>query len=249
MRLVTLLLFFFGITQTGAYSEPGGYERVLLYYLYSIDAQLNGGTPKQIATGCKGTRGSPCTLDQLLRYLAKEPEKLPTRAAPATSYPTLPNMDQTAQGLAIKDSEGRDFAGPIKLGPALPGFNGAKYSDFLFKLGWIAIDLAIRSPGNANLLKTNIQAVRTMRRNAMMTTFTGNPDNSDIHVVTTSIPLYDGAAPALTVNVADAPATVAANQGLTVKDFKKRWLKNSEGGHVDNVAQLKQVLDNMEMAC
>lgn len=79
MRLFTLLIFLFGITQTSAYSVPGGYERVLVYYMYIIDAQLNGGLPQKIATGCN--KKKLCTFDQFLRYIASS-TNLPTQTVP-----------------------------------------------------------------------------------------------------------------------------------------------------------------------
>ncbi|OKL59983.1 hypothetical protein UA08_04954 [Talaromyces atroroseus] len=246
MRLIALLILLFGIAQTSAYSVPGGYERVLIYYMYSIDCQLNGGTPKKIATGCKGTGRNPCTLDQLLRYIAANPSSLPTRSAPATSYPALPDMDRTASALSTKGPDGRDFAGQIKPGVALPGASN-DYSKFLSQLGGVAISFATASPDNANLLKLNIQAIRNTRRNAQLTTF--KAANSDIEVATKPIPLYDGAPDGLTVDIIDAVETVNQNSALTVKELNRRWAANTAGGHSNNVEQLKGVLEDMEGVC
>lgn len=92
MRLFTIFILIFGIAQTSAFSVPRGHERVLLYYLYSIDAQLNGGKPQKITTGCSNS-SIPSTLDQLLRYKVKNPTKVP-QAAPMTSYPSRSSCDE-----------------------------------------------------------------------------------------------------------------------------------------------------------
>lgn len=255
MRLFTLLVLLFGIAHTSAYSIPGGYERVLIYNMYIIDAQLNGGTPKQVATGCRGTNGNGrCTLDELLRYIADNPNSLPqNRQAPAFAYPDLAPMDSTADELARKDTAGadtgKDFAGQITTGRTLPG-SSKNYSTFLTQLADVAIDFALRSPDNANLLKINIQAIRNARRNAQLTTFI--PKNPNIDVAQHNIPLYDGAPTgtnARTANTIDAPGTVSQNPGLTTKSLGQAWSANQEGGHAENVKSLGAALEKLENAC
>ncbi|RAO67850.1 uncharacterized protein BHQ10_003862 [Talaromyces amestolkiae] len=246
MRLFALLILLFGIAQTSAFSVPGGYERVLLYYLYSIDAQLNGGKPQKIATGCSKS-STPCTLDQLLRYIAKNPSNLP-QAAPATRYPELPPMDDTARALATKDANNFDFAGQIITGRALPGASN-DYSKFLTQLGELAASFARRSPENANLLKINLQAIRNARRNAQLTTFEAVKDNAGITVATNEIPLYDGADENHKALIIDAQKTLTDNPGLTLRDLKTRWMANTEGGHDNNVDSLKLTLDDWDKKC
>lgn len=252
MRLFTLLVLLFGIAQTSAYSIPGGYERVLIYYLYSLDCQLNGGTSKRVATGCSKSIGSkqPCTLDQLLRYIAADPNSLPTESAPATSYPELPDMDDTAKKLSAKytnyDPE-RDFSGQIHTGKAL--LNGNKdYSIFLNQLGREAIQLAERSSSdNLRLLMANIEAVRNTRKSAMLSTFI--TANTDIDVESKPEPLYDGAPDDLKVDVIDLAKTWKKNSGLTKDDLIKRWEENGEGGHQSNLDQLKAALTEIGYHC
>jgi hypothetical protein len=251
MRLFTFLVLLFGIAQTSAYSVPGGYERVLIYYLYSIDAQLNDGTPEKIGINCSKTMGISglCTLDQLLRYIAAKPKELPA-AAPATEYPKLPPMDDTAKALTQKDAKGYDFAGQINTGRALPG-SSADYSKFLSQLGEIAGGFAQKSPGNADLLKTNLQAIRNTRRNAQLTSFMAKTGNSDINVATDNIPIYDGAPDDddHKVKVINAKDTVAQNSWLTLKELGNRWKDNIAGNHEENVESLKLVLEDWDAKC
>lgn len=246
MRLFTLLVFLFGIVHTSAYSIPGGYERVLFYYLYSIDCQLNGGTPKQIATGCKGTGKNPCTLDQLLRYISDNPNSLPTRAAPATSYPALPDMDQTAQALTAKGTDGKDFAGPIQTTHVLEG-GSHDYSNFLSQIGFETSNFAYRSPEHANLLKHNLQAIRNTRRMAQLTSF--KMKYPGINAVSTPTPLYDGAPNNLNVDLLNPATTMGPMSKSDRKDFISKWEEVTRGNHAENVKQLGSALKNMEYAC
>jgi hypothetical protein len=221
--------------------------------MYIIDSLLNDGTPKQIATGCRGTNGR-CTLDELLRYIAKTPSSLPqNRQAPAFAYPDLAPMDTTADALARQDQAGADvgknFAGQITTGRALPGAS-TTYSTFLTQLSDVAIDFALRSPDHENLLKINLQAIRNARRNAQLETFV--PLNGDITVVHGDIPLYDGAPTGTggrTADVINAPETVSTNPGLTTQNLRDRWNANTEGGHAENVRVLGAALQKFDAAC
>ncbi|EEA26396.1 hypothetical protein TMatcc_005336 [Talaromyces marneffei ATCC 18224] len=243
MRLFTFLVLLVGIAQTSAYSIPGGYERTLIYYLYSIDAQRNGGRPQKIAPACSRS-ATPCTLDQLLRYLADG--ALPNRPAPATSYPDLPPMDRTADAISAKDAAGKDFAGQVNPGRTLPGAS-SDWSKCLAQLGDIAMGFAESSPEHASLLKANLQAVRNARRNAQLTTFMAA--NRDINVKFDTIPLYDGADNSRTVEVINPRETVTQNSGLTAKALGERWMGNTEGGHTSNVEALASVLKNWDLVC
>ncbi|KAI7977496.1 hypothetical protein EIK77_000446 [Talaromyces pinophilus] len=64
---------------------------------------------------------------------------------------------------------------------------------FLYQLGSIAVSFAESSPDNADLLKRNIQAIRTTHRNAQLTSFMEDERNADIKVATNDALLYDGA--------------------------------------------------------
>lgn len=159
-------------------------------------------------------------------------------------------MDTTAKYLWTKDANGRDWAGQIDTGHVLTGAS-RDYSKFLYQLGSIAVSFAESSPDNADLLKRNIQAIRTTRRNAQLTSFMEDTTNADIKVATKDELLYDGAPDdddhkTKVINDAD---TLTQNPALTRKELNRRWSANTEGGHFKNVQALRQVLEMMKDVC
>ena len=64
-----------------------------------------------------------------------------------------------------------------------------KHGTFLYQLGLVAVNCAESSPDNANLLKKNIQAIRTTPRNAQLTSFMESKQRAGIKVVTKDEPL------------------------------------------------------------
>lgn len=192
---------------------------------------------------------APCTFDQLLRYIAAG--DVPSDPFPEPDKDAgFPDMDTTAKALWTKDKKGKDWAGTINTGRVLTG-DSKSYSKFLYQLGLVAVSYAESSPDNANLLKKNIQAIRTTRRNAQLTSFMESKLSAGIKVVTKNEPLYDGAPDDddRKTMVIDAEETLTENPGLTKKDLTSRWSANTEGGHFKNVQSLSQVESMMKNVC
>ncbi|EED18085.1 hypothetical protein TSTA_118520 [Talaromyces stipitatus ATCC 10500] len=120
---------------------------------------------------------------------------------------------------------------------------------FLAKLAFSANAFASLLPANADLLKKVLQDIRNIRLEATLKTLLQHNASKGIDVKSISIPLYDGAPDNLKVTIVDAPAIVETNDGLTKKDFKRRWLENADTGHLENTDKLKEVLQYIGMDC
>ncbi|PPQ99593.1 hypothetical protein CVT24_005171 [Panaeolus cyanescens] len=242
MRAINCVFFFIcslvGVVR--AYSIPGGYERVMFYYAYLMDCQLNGGTPKTIAVKCGKT---PCTFDAFLRYIMKEP--------PATidifskPYPAIPPLQETA--LAVIDN---DLAGGVdpshvhtdavkndkyeKLLNKVSDFVGGKYfSDTLPQ--------ELRDGG-----KQAMQRILVARKEAQHTSFFEKAPGSAY------TPKYTEPKPSLygiEYLKIDPKATVAANPGLEYKTFVTEWKAHIDEGHQGNINALSKQLELIDLSC
>ncbi|GAB7356619.1 hypothetical protein MBLNU459_g7341t1 [Dothideomycetes sp. NU459] len=80
MKIAVVLTIATLLSYVTAYSTPGAYERMWLYYAYLGDCQLIAGKPGKtthIASGCPkvmGTGGSPCSFNQFIAYIERRKE-------------------------------------------------------------------------------------------------------------------------------------------------------------------------------
>ncbi|KAF9047765.1 hypothetical protein BJ165DRAFT_1403407 [Panaeolus papilionaceus] len=244
MRAINCVFFFIcslvGVVR--AYSIPGGYERVMFYYAYLMDCQLNGGTPKTIAAKCSKS-ATPCTFDNFLRYIMKEP--------PATidifsdAYPAIPPLQDTA--LAVIDN---NLAGAVD--PSHVHTDAVKndvYEKLLNKVSdFVAgkyfsdsLPQELRDGG-----KEAMQRILVARKEAQHTSFFNKAPGSAY------TPKYQDPKPTLygiEYSKIDPAATVAANPGLDRQTFVSQWKAHIDEGHQGNIDALTKQLENIDYAC
>lgn len=104
MKLLFLLTAFLGYTS--AYGDVGAYERLLYYYAYRVDAQINGGTPVKFATGCRKVEGSGkskiCSFNEFNKFIFKANGNEVVDSwivvnEPDAKNPSLPDPDTVAR--------------------------------------------------------------------------------------------------------------------------------------------------------
>ncbi|KAK2770390.1 hypothetical protein FQN52_006908 [Onygenales sp. PD_12] len=99
MQIAVLVFLFYTVGTALAFHEYGGYERLYYYYAYLLDAKINNGTPRKIATGCK-KGGGICDFNEFLRFINIP---APTTNVPGLKDPFKPNIDDTADKLLAGD--------------------------------------------------------------------------------------------------------------------------------------------------
>ncbi|KAK2800703.1 hypothetical protein FQN50_008013 [Emmonsiellopsis sp. PD_5] len=91
MKIAPLAFLIYTAGSALAYDEYGGYDRLYFYYAYLLDAKLNGGTPRKVATGCK-KGGGICDFNEFLKFIN---DKSSTADVPGLKDKFNPGIDDT----------------------------------------------------------------------------------------------------------------------------------------------------------
>ncbi|OAA55365.1 hypothetical protein ISF_07876 [Cordyceps fumosorosea ARSEF 2679] len=249
------LLALLGLATFGAaYSLPGAYERLLLYYTYRMDLMTHGTT--EIATGCPGSGGKPCTLEEFITYInhgdlvledeatgtGKKPTKKPTKGKLDLGLNLkegeLPPVKKTAQILMEKKINGQ--IDPQKVVKGTKGDYPAlfkKIGDFISSK-WTANP--VNAGDAAKFLEIKQGAFDSMVavRNARMEAAVDSWKPAEGFEV---IKIFDDLGGA-SVNIKE----MASKSGKKKTELVELFKKHIEGAHQENIKYLK---DSVALVC
>ncbi len=213
------------------YSIPGSVERVYFYYAYKLDFLTPGA--QVIAPGCPGAKGKACTLDEFIRYISQNSEKLPKFSITTEEYPPVA---ATAQKIA---DEG--LTGVIDVNKVVQDAKG-NYATLLRKVGDRVLGKLESGPkdaaelANFEICKTNVfesmKAVYNERMRAAVESFKPFAGEAEAFKV---VEIEKGRGK--TVNWGE---TVKANPGKTKKEITTAWKEHIAGGHEENLRMLEE---------
>ncbi|KAH6605497.1 hypothetical protein Trco_004650 [Trichoderma cornu-damae] len=227
-----LLVFLSTLAFTAAYSAPGAYERLMVYYAYIMDVQSNNGVAKTIAPTCaqKFGGGKPCNLNQLIRSIAKvDPGEV---TVTTKAFGEIVPFEDT-----VNEIQRQNLAGVIDVGLANSSVGrGATYKDFLAKTsGYLVQLLHGNSPQEIkDAARTSMNHVLISRMSASIVAFTERNPDFTIKTKTSQIP---GTEDILTQ--IDFKAS-AASSGVTAKTLFGHWNDEIAGGHGANIQALTE---------
>lgn len=223
------------------YSIPASYERLYFYNVYRLDFMTGGNI---IASTC----GSPCNLNDFIRYITKE----------KITLPSIPETDIIATAEKIAEQK---LTGPVDFGRVFRGIKSREFSALLEKIGEHAVGRMGIDPESKyeslpakikevykseelyteafGKIKTNIftaaRAVYDARVDAAISTFKPLPDFEPVMV-------------GKKINFAKSAAKYP---GQTSKEaLKTLWESHIRGGHQENIKKLVDTLTKMnDLGC
>lgn len=96
MNYVFFVLLCLLTGRVAGFGTYGGYERIMFYYAYLIDAGDSAtGKAGKWATGCIPARGQKCTFDEFVKYI-NEANTMPNIHGSTDA----PDLDRTAKALS-----------------------------------------------------------------------------------------------------------------------------------------------------
>ncbi|OAR01471.1 hypothetical protein LLEC1_03892 [Akanthomyces lecanii] len=229
MRLFQPVLALLGSAVLAAgYSIPGSVERVYFYYAYKLDTLT--AAKQSIAPGCKGAKG-PCNLDEFIRFISQNSEKLPKFSITTEEYPPVA---ATAQKIADKG-----LTGGIEVNKVVQ--DSGNYAALLRKIGDKVLGKLAANPkpedaANFEICKANVfesmKSVYNERMRAAVESF--KPFEGDGKPPFKAVVIEKGRGKAI-----DFPGTGKANPERTLQEIKTAWNQHIAGGHKENLESLR----------
>lgn len=189
---------------SAAYSTPGAYERMWLYYSYLADVELGGGTAPMIAAGCPksmGTGGKPCSFNQFVAYIERSSKPY------SLTNDKMPDVETMAQEL-----EAKGYTRAYDITRVYPGLaKGSKFNTLFTKLGTYlssSVLFAVDDSVIKDSIKHALTAVARTRITATMDVLEKKFTDNDLTPKWTNIPVYDGADEQ--IRMMDLDATIEA---------------------------------------
>lgn len=236
-----LLALLSSLAFTAAYSAPGAYERMMVYYAYIMDCEANGGVAKSIAPQCakKFGGGKPCNLNQLIRAIASvDPGDV---TVTNRGYPQILPFQPT-----VEEIQKQNLAGVIDVGLANEDVGrGGKYSDFLSKTSNFVVQMldGKSSQEVKNAARTSMNHVFSSRMSASVVAFIEKNPNLKITTAEVDIP---GTTDKVTkINFKKS----AIDSGLTKDKLIELWGKEIDGGHGANIQSLQDSILKASYNC
>ncbi|TQV90602.1 Heat-labile enterotoxin, A chain [Cordyceps javanica] len=220
------------------YSIPGSIERVYYYYAYKLDF-MSGGN-QLIAPGCPGVKGAACTLDEFIRYISQNGEKLPKFSISSEEFPPVV---ATAEKIAEQG-----LTGIIDVNKVVQDAKG-NYAALLKKVGDRVVGKLRASPKDESQLaawetcRTNVyeamKGLLNARTNAALDSFKPFADDATPFEVK-----FTGEGDARTL---DMEEIYKANPSKTKKQINNAWREHIAGGHKENINMLKKSVEEAEL--
>ncbi len=242
MILLQPLLALLGCAVLAAgYSIPGSVERVYFYYAYKLDYLTPGA--QLIAPGCPGANNKACTLEEFIRYISQDSDKLPKFSITSEEYPAVA---ATAQKIADQG-----LTGIIDVNKVIQDAKG-NYAALLRKVGDRVLGKLNSSPKNPGDLVhfedckakvyESMKGVYNERMRAAVESFKPFTEEAEVFTVVEK-ELGRG-------KLVDLEATAKANPGKTKTQIKQAWAEHIAGGHEENLQMLqKSVKTAKDLVC
>jgi len=248
MRLLSLLLLliFQCAVWVDAYARAGAFERIFFWNTYLIDrirldAAIKAGNDARakIAAGCKP---APCTFNQLMKYIADNPEAVDFNILDPEWKEPITDLSGTATKL-----EDNKVTGAYRTNRLMQGIESVPY---LFDnmggfLGGNIDKHAAISPQLKTSLKDSLLGVYRLRQDATLQVMKEGLKKEGIVMETIRQELWRGSSE--TYEEFDWTKSAAkSSKGLSVTDLKELADFFDDEGHSANIFKLKGVAQKLQ---